>query len=164
MINDNWCGLNIIIHNYFQLFFVLDRFKTNWLSFINYKLLCIKNCTIVLFVTMWQIEAGFYTQNDTLFSIRVLVQTVLKFRLIKKGGRKDKQQAVLAQPVERMAFNHVVVGSIPTDGVFSLILGLLCQKVYFSLKRIRHSLKKKKIQFCEFFIFFISPLKLKLTN
>lgn len=25
--------------------------------------------------------------------------------------------AVLAQPVERMAFNHVVVGSIPTDGV-----------------------------------------------
>ena len=42
--------------------------------------------------------------------------TVLKFRLIKKGGRKDKQQAVLAQPVERMAFNHVVVGSIPTDG------------------------------------------------
>ena len=88
---------------------------------------------------MWQIEAGFYTQNDTLFSIRVLVQTVLKFRLIKKGGRKDKQQAVLAQPVERMAFNHVVVGSIPTDGVFSLILGLLCQKVYFSLKSIRHS-------------------------
>ena len=30
--------------------------------------------------------------------------------------------AVLAQLVERMAFNHVVVGSIPTDGdfVFSL--------------------------------------------
>ena len=27
------------------------------------------------------------------------------------------QPAVLAQPVERMAFNHVVVGSIPTDGV-----------------------------------------------
>ena len=25
--------------------------------------------------------------------------------------------AVLAQLVERMAFNHVVVGSIPTDGV-----------------------------------------------
>ena len=25
-------------------------------------------------------------------------------------------KAVLAQPVERMAFNHVVVGSIPTDG------------------------------------------------
>ena len=44
--------------------------------------------------------------------------TVLKFRLIKKGGRENKQQAVLAQPVERMAFNHVVVGSIPTDGVF----------------------------------------------
>ena len=88
---------------------------------------------------MWQIEAGFYTQNDTLFSIRVLVRTVLKFRLIKEGGRKDKQQTVLAQPVERMAFNHVVVGSIPTDDVFSLILGLLCPKVYFSLKSIRHS-------------------------
>ena len=27
------------------------------------------------------------------------------------------QDAVLAQLVERMAFNHVVVGSIPTDGV-----------------------------------------------
>ena len=27
-----------------------------------------------------------------------------------------KREAVLAQPVERMAFNHVVVGSIPTDG------------------------------------------------
>ena len=26
------------------------------------------------------------------------------------------EQAVLAQLVERMAFNHVVVGSIPTDG------------------------------------------------
>ena len=26
------------------------------------------------------------------------------------------KEAVLAQPVERVAFNHVVVGSIPTDG------------------------------------------------
>ena len=30
--------------------------------------------------------------------------------------------AVLAQPVERVAFNHVVVGSIPTDGAFELHL------------------------------------------
>ena len=30
----------------------------------------------------------------------------------------DIQGAVLAQLVERMAFNHVVVGSIPTDGGF----------------------------------------------
>lgn len=34
---------------------------------------------------------------------------------------ETKQLAVLAQPVERMAFNHVVVGSIPTDGVFKFI-------------------------------------------
>ena len=29
-------------------------------------------------------------------------------------------KAVLAQLVERMAFNHVVVGSIPTDGDYDL--------------------------------------------
>lgn len=29
------------------------------------------------------------------------------------------QHAVLAQPVERTAFNRVVVGSNPTDGAFS---------------------------------------------
>lgn len=32
------------------------------------------------------------------------------------------QCAVLAQLVERMAFNHVVVGSIPTDGVLPLVV------------------------------------------
>ena len=31
-----------------------------------------------------------------------------------------KSTAVLAQLVERVAFNHVVVGSIPTDGVLFL--------------------------------------------
>ena len=34
------------------------------------------------------------------------------------------QVAVLAQPVERVAFNHVVVGSIPTDGVVASFMNL----------------------------------------
>lgn len=32
------------------------------------------------------------------------------------------QGAFLAQLVERMAFNHVVVGSIPTDGVRKYVM------------------------------------------
>ena len=31
--------------------------------------------------------------------------------------QESQCQAILAQSVERVAFNHVVVGSIPTDGV-----------------------------------------------
>ena len=41
-------------------------------------------------------------------------------------------QAVLAQPVERVAFNHVVVGSIPTDGV-SLFFSLFFVSLYTSV-------------------------------
>ena len=34
----------------------------------------------------------------------------------------QKHVAVLAQLVERVAFNHVVVGSIPTDGVCAIYI------------------------------------------
>ena len=42
------------------------------------------------------------------------------YTLDTREGRK--RTAVLAQLVERMAFNHVVVGSIPTDGESGCIL------------------------------------------
>ena len=35
-----------------------------------------------------------------------------------KKNKNKKIEAVLAQSVERMALNHVVVGSSPTGGVF----------------------------------------------
>ena len=35
---------------------------------------------------------------------------------LKYHFKRTSKQVVLAQLVERMAFNHVVVGSIPTDG------------------------------------------------
>ena len=44
----------------------------------------------------------------------------LLFFLLIHTVKHFKRVAVLAQPVERVAFNHVVVGSIPTDGDFSM--------------------------------------------
>lgn len=56
-----------------------------------------------------------------------------------------KQKAVLAQLVERVAFNHVVVGSSPTDGV--LVLGFLSIFLMDKLKLDRYDEKNgsKKI-------------------
>ena len=41
---------------------------------------------------------------------------VVELRFFRVLFRYYNKKAILAQPVERMAFNHVVVGSIPTDG------------------------------------------------
>jgi hypothetical protein len=46
-----------------------------------------------------------------------------------------KYLAVLAQSVERTAFNRVVVGSNPTDGAFLFITFLL---FFYSLCTLRH--------------------------
>lgn len=77
---------------------------------------------------------------------------------------ETKQSAVLAQPVERMAFNHVVVGSIPTDGVFQFIFYLfffgpyhsrpisLITRPYLLLFLFFFLLKKKNPIFCFLFL------------
>ena len=62
---------------------------------------------------------------------KVTIWLKMYFGFIYKGPR-EISKAVLAQPVERMAFNHVVVGSIPTDGAISLLLWIPFSKFFFS--------------------------------